>query len=190
MAQGVRKFKPFLIIEEGKQNYTKEQLKEAGAEMEVIPNDNNIPNRLAVLPPIRDKRADVLIYLIGSDGFMDRISEAAAKRGFRGKFNRKFTSEDEWMEAVRLSFPEHKEGDGRKGFPITRQLEKIGDLEIADEEMSAVIIAAEELKDYQISPATSENIFHALVERTRLYLHDKSRAETVVHAFLQKKQNS
>lgn len=192
MAQGIRKYKPFLIIEEGKQKYTKEQLKEAGLDMETIPDDNNIPNRLAVLPPMRDKRADVTFYMMGSDNFIDHASDAAIRRGFRGKISRKFANEDELMENLGLSFPAHQgeegqDGDGKATPFLTGELQKIEDPDIPLEELSAVILAAEELKGYQISPATPENIFHTLVEQTKPYLHDKSRAENTVRAFLQKK---
>lgn len=183
-----RRNMPFIIIEKGKQKYTISKMQSAGIVMAVLDNDGALEEQIKALSPIKNRRADVTFYLIGSDEFVNRSRELILASDFKGTISREYSDEDTCMKALNCEFPKlapvkMKESPSRKSL-LQEECLKMEIDPLSDSDMVAVLIAADELQHYQISPPTPENIRKALISRTKLYLQDTGHAEALVDRYL------
>lgn len=176
-----------IIVEKGKEKYTKEKMQGAGIKMHIFSNDN-INQSIDRIDIIKLTKPRGVFYTIGSAVFCENVKKHL--EGFKGKSYRfeKASSEDDAMEKIGVKFPDeaqvHVKEEKKEDSEITTAIKSFSHEKFTEEEIAGVLFAMDELKTMKIFPASYEVIYDALIKTTKMYIVDESRAEALVDFYL------
>lgn len=183
--QKQKKIKKIIIIEYGKNKYSSEKMQGAGIRMHVLKKQTDIKDihemQNAEACPCR-------CYIIGSQVFVDGVQKNVKKRNLGWKCITNCSNEDAVMRTEGMSFPKKVEEGTQKvsESEIKKMIREFHSDELDDEEIAGVLMAADELDELKIFPATYENIYDAFLKLTMRYIPDKESARKAVNHFFKR----
>lgn len=182
MAQA--KTKKIIIIEEGKNKYDTGKMQGAGIKMCILKKQSDI-NSIKEIQ--HSEKRPCRCYIIGQKLFVDGVQKDIKKRNLGWKCITNCNSEDDVMKEEHLSFQENvmeKTKKTTESSEVKNRINEFHSEKLSEEEITGVLMAAEELEELKIFPATQENIYNALLKLTMTYIPDEGTAKMAVSHFL------
>lgn len=174
-----------LVMEKGTAKYQPGKMQGAGIRQLEI--DLNNPEQLK-----QQGAGAKRCFIIGTDAFKNTVSKIIRESGLKWNCQTRYKTEDEMMKAEHLSFPKAVEEQSKqpskaakKRTDLGAMFEKLQNAGLDGESAAGILLAADELEDYKIFPATPENLYRVFLRTASAYLQNEADAKKAVDIYLQ-----
>ncbi len=178
----------YLIVEDGKQQYPNEKMQSARIK-QIISKNSEIKESTKGI--IKNSSAKTTVYVIGSTIFYENVQKYLIQNKTSSKFTvKKVGNTDEAMQAMGASFPAEATSI-QKESSTERRLVLVGyeDFDksmFSKSDISAFLMALDELSTMQIFPNTEEVMYDTMIKVTDMYMFDKSKTKPIVDYYIKK----
>ncbi len=175
-----------IIIEKGKEEYTKKKMQSVHVQMESFTNDGNWKEKISGIRGIKENGFGCKCYIMGTKPFIRNAKNSFERQYLKAQIVINCESIDAMMKIENIEFPKHSTETTKESKCIIRKTqikEKIDASKeniFSDDEIAAFFIAKDELNYMQIFPNENEYKMKALIKKTSEYLINPDKAEEIV----------
>ena len=175
-----------IIIEKGKEEYTKKKMQSVHVQMESFTNDGNWKEKISGIRGIKENGFGCKCYIMGTKPFIRNAKNSFERQYLKAQIVINCESIDVMMKIENIEFPKHSTETTKESKCIIRKTqikEKIDASKeniFSDDEIAAFFIAKDELNYMQIFPNENEYKMKALIKKTSEYLINPDKAEEIV----------